>query len=101
VAALAFDGNPHHTHRSLYMEAMLDALDGTDEVDLVIADPGFAGAAIEAGLPTLSIADVNDPALPLAQVRGRTDGVLLIDDGKPPASFVPVTEAILEGMNSG
>jgi hypothetical protein len=36
------------------------------------ADHGFAGAAIERGIPTLSIADVNDPALPLAQLRGRT-----------------------------
>lgn len=98
VAALAFDGNPQHTHRSLYMEAMLAALDGTAIVDLVIADHGFAGAAIEAGLPTVSIADVNDPALPLAAVRGRTDGVLLIDDGKPPSSFLPVTEAILDGV---
>ncbi len=98
VAALAFDGSPHHTHRSLYMEAMLDALGGADAVDLVIADHGFAGAAIEAGLPTLSIADVNDPALPLAQARGRSDGVLLIDDGKPPAAFAPVTQAILDGV---
>ncbi len=101
VAALAFDGNPHHTHRSLYMEAMLDDLGGAGAVDLVIADHGFAGAAIEARLPTLSIADVNDPALPLAQARGRTGGVLLIDDGKPPAAFAAVTEAILQGTRTG
>jgi hypothetical protein len=94
VATLAFDGRPHHTHRSLYMEAMLDAVDG-DGVDLVIADHGFAGAAIEAGIPTLSIADVNDPALPLAQARGRTAGVVLIDDGLDPSVFAPVTEAML------
>ena len=99
AAALAFDGRPHHTHRSLYMEAMLDALGGPDAVDLVVADHGFAGAAIEAGIPTLSIADVNDPALPLAQARGRTGGVLLIDDGRPAELFVPVTDAILEGID--
>lgn len=85
-----------HSHRSVYMEAMLDELGGSYAVDLVIADHGMAGAAIERGLPTLSIADVNDPALPLAQVRGRTDAVLPIDDNLTPRLFVPVTEAVLD-----
>jgi len=96
VAALSDQGGRHHTHRSDHMEAVLAVV---HSVDLVIADHGFAGAAIEAGIPTLSIADVNDPGLPLAQFRGRTDGVLLIDDGLPPSVFVPVTEAILAGPN--
>lgn len=39
---------------------------------------------------------MNDPALPLAQARGRTDGVLLVDDGLPAHLFSPVTEAILD-----
>jgi hypothetical protein len=56
----------------------------------------MAGAAIAAGLPTLSIADVNDPALPLAQVRGWTDAVLPIDDNLAPSTFVPVTAAMLD-----
>ena len=85
-----------HSHRSVYMEAMLDELGGgPGAVDLVIADHGMAGAAIERGLPTLSIADVNDPALPLAQARGRTDAVLPIDDNLSPRLFVPVTQAML------
>ncbi|MDQ3897772.1 MAG: phosphatase [Actinomycetota bacterium] len=95
VAVLSYEGGQHHTHRSQYMEAMLDAVGGDAGVDLVVADHGYAGAAIEAGIPTLSIADVNDPALPLAQARGRTDGVLLIDDGLSPSLFAPVTDAIL------
>jgi hypothetical protein len=91
----AFDGaSLRHTHRSMFMEAMLDASEG-DPPDLVIADHGMAGAAIERGIPTLSIADVNDPALPLAQARGRTDAVLPIDDNLSPRLFTPVTEAIL------
>lgn len=85
-----------HSHRSVYMEAMLDELGGgPGAVDLVVADHGMAGAAIERGLPTLSIADVNDPALPLAQVRGKTDAVLPIDDNLAPRLFVPVTNAML------
>jgi hypothetical protein len=95
VAALTLDGGRRHTHRPDLMQDMLERLGGADGVDLVLADHGFAGAAIEAGIRTLSIADVNDPALPLAQARDRTSGVLLIDDGLDPSVFVPVTEAML------
>lgn len=96
VAVVHDGGRLLHSHRSVYMEAMLDALGGGPGiVDLVLADHGFAGAAIARGLPTLSIADVNDPALPLAQVRGRTDAVLPIDDNLAPRTFVPVTAAML------
>ena len=94
VACVTDGGKLLHTHRSRYMEAMLDSLG--DRVDLVLADHGMAGAAIERGLLTLAIADVNDPALPLAQVRGRTSHVLMIDDNLAPRVFVPVTEAILQ-----
>ncbi|MBW3603510.1 MAG: phosphatase [Actinobacteria bacterium] len=94
--ACVFDGGSlRHTHRSVFMEAMLDAV-GVDAIDLVVGDHGMAGAAIAVGLPTLSIADVNDCALPLAQVRGRTDGVLPIDDNLAPSVFVPVTAAMLD-----
>ena len=96
VAALSFDGALHHTHRAHYMEALLDEVGGADGVDLVVGDHGFAGAAVEAGVTTLSIADVNDPALPLAAARGRTHAVLLIDDGLDPSLFTPVTEAMLD-----
>jgi hypothetical protein len=93
--ACAFDGaSLRHSHRSDYMEAILDEVDG-HRVDLVLGDHGFAGAAIERGIPTLSIADVNDPALALAQARGRTDAVLPIDDNLSPRSFIPVTTAML------
>ena len=95
VAAVHDGGSLLHTHRSRYMEAMLEEVGGAEGVDLVVADHGMAGAAVEEGIPTLSIADVNDPALPLAQARGRTDGVLCIDDNLPPRLFVPVTQAML------
>jgi hypothetical protein len=94
VACVSDGGSLRHTHLAAYMEAMLEAVDG--QVDLVIGDHGMAGAAIEAGIATLSIADVNDPALPLAQVRGRTDAVLVIDDNLAPRHLVPVTAAMLD-----
>ncbi len=95
VACLYHGAALRHTHRPDYMEAMLDELGPSHRPDLVVADHGFAGAAIERGIPTLSIADVNDPALCLAQARGRTDGVLVIDDGLDASLFIPVTETIL------
>jgi hypothetical protein len=96
VACVSDGGSLRHTHRSRYMEAMLDEVAG-NAPDLVVADHGMAGAAIERGLPTLSIADVNDPALPLAQALGLTDAVLPIDDNLAPRLFIPVTAAILSG----
>lgn len=95
VACIHDGGALLHTHRSRYMEAMLDEIGGQASVDLVVADHGMAGAAIEQGIPTLSIADVNDPALPLAQWRGKTDAVLPIDDNLAPRLFIPVTQAML------
>jgi Phosphatase len=89
VACLYQGAALRNTHRPDYMEAM------SLRPNLVVADHGFAGAAIERGIPTLSIADVNDPALCLAQARGRTDGVLVIDDGLDASLFVPVTQEML------
>ena len=95
VASLVVHGNLLHSHRPDYMEAMLEAVGGRLGVDAVVGDHGYAGAAVEAGIPTVSIADVNDPALPLAQWRGRTDGVLVVDDGLAAPAYEPVTAAVL------
>lgn len=97
VACLYQDAALHHTHHPDYMEAMLGEVGGPAGVDLVVADHGFAGAAVEAGILTVAIADVNDPALPHAQARGRLAVVLVIDDGLDAHRFVPVTEAVLAG----
>ena len=99
VASLVSHGALLHTHRPDYMELMLGELGGPGGVDLVVADHGFAGAAVEVGILTLSIADVNDPALPLAQARGRTHGVLVIDDGLNPAVYEPLTAVMLAGFS--
>jgi hypothetical protein len=62
--------------------------------DLVVADHGFAGAAIDAGVETLSIADVNDPALLVAKARGRTEVVIVMDDNVSPDDYWPCFQAI-------
>ncbi|MEU8363148.1 phosphatase [Nonomuraea sp. NPDC048882] len=92
VACAFHDEAILHTHRPDYMEAMIA---GGPQIDLVLADHGMAGAAIAAGLRTLSIADANDIALFLARARGRHEHVLPIEDNFTPAEFAPVTAYML------
>jgi hypothetical protein len=80
---------PRHTHRPDAMERML----ARERPDLVLADHGFAGAAIEAGVETVSVADVNDPALLVARAQGRTEVVVVMDDHVPPEAYWPCFQA--------
>ena len=80
-----------HTHASEPMELLLD--DATP--DLVFADHGFAGAAIQAGLDTISIVDVNDPAPVVARAQGRTHHVICMDDNVRPEAYWPCFQAIV------
>jgi hypothetical protein len=93
VAILADEHRAHHTHSGDPMLRML----GAARPDLIFADHGFAGAALEAGIEALSIADVNDPALIVARALGRTRTVIVMDDaaGDPsPGSYWPCFQAI-------
>ena len=81
---------PRHSHRPDSMEIMLTA----ERPDLVVADHGFAGAAIDAGVETLSIADVNDPALIVAKAQGRTEVVIVLDDHVPAENYWPCFQAV-------
>ena len=90
VAMLIGHGNTLHTHSSRPMELMLQEA----RPDLVFADHGFAGAAIDAGVDTVSIADVNDPALIVAKALGRTQAVIVMDDNVQPEAYWPCFQAI-------
>jgi hypothetical protein len=91
VLMLTDGAEPRHTHWPDAMRRILEA----GPVDLVIADHGFAGAAIEAGVETISIADVNDPALLIARAQGRTEHVLVFDDHVEPDAYWPVFQALV------
>jgi hypothetical protein len=80
---------PRHTHRPDAMHRML----ADERPDLVLADHGFAGAAIEAGVDTVSVADVNDPALLVAKAQGRTGVVIVMDDHVAPDAYWPCFQA--------
>ena len=58
-----------------------------------VADHGFAGAAIEAGVETVAVADVNDPALLVAKAQGRTDVVVVMDDHVAADAYWPCFQA--------
>jgi Phosphatase len=90
VAVLTDGSEPRHTHKPDAMRLIL----GQERPDLVVADHGFAGAAIEQGIETLSIADVNDPALLVAKAQGRTEVVVVMDDHVEPAAYWPCFQAI-------
>ncbi|MEW6059257.1 MAG: phosphatase [Actinomycetota bacterium] len=90
VAMLADQASMRHTHSGAPMFRMLRVA----SPDLVFADHGFAGAAIESGVETLSIADVNDPALLVAKAQGRTQAVIVMDDNVQPEDYWPCFQAI-------
>ncbi|HEX9717195.1 MAG TPA: phosphatase [Actinomycetota bacterium] len=91
VAMLTDKASARHTHSGDAMVRML----AEARPDLVFADHGFAGAAIEAGIDTVSIADVNDPALLVAQAQGRTETVVVMDDNVQPEAYWPCFQAIV------
>ena len=96
VAMLIGRGSALHTHSPEPMERMLSE----SSPDLVFADHGFAGAAIEAGVDTVSIADVNDPALIVAKHQGRTEHVIVMDDNVRPEAYWPCFQAISSRLPS-
>jgi hypothetical protein len=90
VGMVTDEERPRHSHGPTPMEVMLTV----ERPDLVVADHGFAGAAIEAGVETLSIADVNDPALIVAKAQGRTEVVVVLDDHVPPENYWPCFQVV-------
>jgi hypothetical protein len=97
VAVLTDRASALHTHEPEAMKRMLEET----TPDLVFADHGFAGAAIEAGIDTLSIADVNDPALVVARAQGRAGPVIVMDDNVQPEAYWPCFQVFASRMRIG
>ena len=94
VHVLATGGELLHTHMPEPMHALLDALDVPP--DLVVADHGWAGAAAEAGIDTLALADCNDPALFVAEAEGKPVVTVPLDDNVPPHLYDPVSAFVTD-----
>lgn len=95
VHVLASGGELLHTHEPEPMRALLAAL-GDDPPDLVVADHGWAGAAAEAGIETLALADCNDPALFVAEHEGKPVVTVPLDDNVPPHLYDPVSAFVTD-----
>lgn len=86
VGCLADWGQLLHTHKSDAMEALLEEQPWPD---VVLADHGFAGAAIERGIPTIAVMDINDHALAVAHAQGRDVTIVPMDDNRLPYLYEP------------
>ena len=80
VGTLGNGAGLFHTHSP---EPMREILGELDAVDLVVADHGYAGAAIAAGVPTVAVMDTNDPAFAVVAARGADATVIPMDDNRP------------------
>jgi hypothetical protein len=95
VGALGNGASLFHTHSP---DPMRDVLRELGAVDLVVADHGFAGAAIASGIPAVAIMDTNDPALAVAARRGADLSVVPMDDNRPQNSYAVALE-VLKGAS--
>jgi hypothetical protein len=95
VHVLATGGELLHTHMPEPMQALLAAL-GDDPPDLVVADHGWAGAAAEAGIDTLALADCNDPALFVAEAEGKPVVTVPLDDNVRPHLYDPISAFVTD-----
>jgi hypothetical protein len=84
VGCLAEGASLCHTHSSAPMETLLGS---GPWPDIVLADHGFAGAAIERGIPTVAVMDINDCALAVAAAEGRDVIAIPMDDNRPPRLY--------------
>jgi hypothetical protein len=91
VGTLGDGASLFHTHSA---DPMQDVLRKLDAVDLVVADHGFAGAAIAAGIPTVAVMDTNDPALAVVAGRGGDLTVVPMDDNRPQNSYTVALEVL-------
>jgi Phosphatase len=93
VGALGNGASLLHTHGA---EPMRDLLRELGAPDLVVADHGFAGAAIVAGIPTVAVMDTNDPALAVVARRGADLTIVPMDDNRPQNSYAAALK-VLQG----
>jgi hypothetical protein len=91
VAALGDGASLFHTHDP---EPMRDLLWQTGAVDLVVADHGFGGAAIAAGVPTVVVMDTNDPAFAVVAGRGADVTVVPMDDNRPLNAYTTALDVV-------
>lgn len=81
-----------HTHQKIYMDALL----ALQTPDLVVADHGFAGSAINHGIATIGFYDSDDPALPTAAHLGLNVLAVPINDNAYNANSRVLAEVLIK-----
>ncbi len=98
VHVLSDQGNLLHTHDSLIFSQFLDQLPNKPAV--VLADHGYAGAAINAQIKTVAIHDVDDPGIALAAQLGCDVLPIPMNDNQLNLPTVTALEAVLEARRN-
>ncbi len=83
-----------HTHAADPMQRLL-SLWGDDRPALVVADHGWAGAAGQAGLTVVGLADTNDPALFVGAEEGKVAVAVPLDDNVAPGLYEPLADLLV------
>jgi Phosphatase len=91
VAVMGDGASLLHTHDP---DLMSHILRQAGSVDLVVADHGFSGAAIAAGIPAVTVMDTNDPAVAVVARRGADVTVVPMDDNRPLNSYATALEVL-------
>ena len=97
VAMLTNGADLLHTHAAEPMQLLLR---GGLRPDLVIADHGWAGAAAQAGLRTVGLADTNDPAMFIGAEEGKVEVAVPLDDNVAPDSYDALAAYVLRAVRS-
>jgi hypothetical protein len=97
VGVVSWHGELNHTHSAVPMRALLD---GGLRPGLVCADHGWAGAAGEAGVETVSFADCNDPALFVGEADGRVAVTVPLDDNVLPHHYAPLADLLVTAIRT-
>jgi hypothetical protein len=95
VAMLTNGADFLHTHAAEPMQALLSAAPAPD---LVFADHGWAGAAAAVGIPTVGLADTNDPAMFVGAEEGKVTVAVPLDDNVAPAHYLPLADHLLRHL---
>jgi len=97
VAMLTNGADFLHTHAAEPMQRLLSVW-GDDRPALVLADHGWAGAAGEAGLTVIGLADTNDPALFVGADEGKVAVAVPLDDNVAPDLYEPLADVLVAAI---
>lgn len=82
-----------HIHSPEPMNKLLEKL---GKPDLVFADHGFAGGAINNNIPLITFMDTNDPVLAVAKEKGHEINIIPMDDNKGNIASKEVAKLLVE-----